>query len=515
MKRQDVLYLIKQDKEDLTKRWIPNYKLLFQLFSSIQKYFSIVLNIPQNKIINQGYQEFFTKYFFNLDRYRKFLEKVNPPYIIYNIQSYEIDRSKLNKTWNDEGVQQQELEKYYLYIQRSYLTQGLNISLYLDNREQLLQYLSYLIGTFDLPNGQLNVEYDLTEFIPDDEPTLQGNRLIFTDYITLINPTSYEDSSEYLFDEQMRTFKLTFSFNLEGYVLTKLRFYNKEEEGISTFILNSSPSFENINNEYTKLQTEEEYNLTIEFQDTQMTTNLLEIQKQNIESKDDLDIVYYEILLETENGTYTLTPQNFKDTSESEILEMKTITVTDMIYFDENSNDFIMNTSMFENLKNDTIIDISYNNSIFRIPITNDLIKNDLSIKQLIESQIGEQVDLNLINYVNLKTEYKGNVIDEKVLISKDEENNTLVLNEVDEINGIQNVIKVSIDSDYVLNIESDIQVNTKINYIVNNRYTVYTTTNLDTGDVTQDIPSGELHINLKITKDENGKPIIKNVSEE
>jgi hypothetical protein len=194
---------------------------------------------------------------------------------------------------------------------------------------------------------------------------------------------------------------------------------------------------------------------------------------------------------------------------------MKTITVTDMIYFDENSNDFIMNTSMFENLKNDTIIDISYNNSIFRIPITNDLIKNDLSIKQLIESQIGEQVDLNLINYVNLKTEYKGNVIDEKVLISKDEENNTLVLNEVDEINGIQNVIKVSIDSDYVLNIESDIQVNTKINYIVNNRYTVYTTTNLDTGDVTQDIPSGELHINLKITKDENGKPIIKNVSEE
>jgi hypothetical protein len=51
----------------------------------------------------------------------------------------------------------------------------------------------------------------------------------------------------------MRTFKLTFSFNLEGYVLTKLRFYNKEEEGISTFILNSSPSFENINNEYTKL----------------------------------------------------------------------------------------------------------------------------------------------------------------------------------------------------------------------------------------------------------------------
>jgi len=57
------------------------------------------------------------------------------------------------------------------------------------------------MGTFDLPNGSLLVEYDLTEFIPEDEPLLKGNNLVFTDYIALINPTSFEDSSEYLFDE--------------------------------------------------------------------------------------------------------------------------------------------------------------------------------------------------------------------------------------------------------------------------------------------------------------------------
>lgn len=77
----------------------------------------------------------------------------------------------------------------------------MNVSLYLDSREQLLTYLSYLLGTFDFPNGQFLVEYDLSEFIPDDEPLLKNEKLIFTDIISIINPTTFEDSSEYLFDE--------------------------------------------------------------------------------------------------------------------------------------------------------------------------------------------------------------------------------------------------------------------------------------------------------------------------
>lgn len=516
MSSDNVLYLMKQDKETLSKRWLPNYKLMFQLFSSIQKYFSTILNIPQNKIINQGYQEFFTKYFFNLDRYRKFLEKVKPPYIIYNIQNYELDRSKLNKLWNDDGLQAMELNKYFLYIQKSFMTQSLNVSLYLENREQLLQYLSYLMGTFDLPNGSLLVEYDLTEFIPEDEPLLKGNNLVFTDYIALINPTSFEDSSEYLFDEQLRTFKLSFSFTLEGYVLTKIRFYSKTEEGISTFIINSPNVIQANSTEYSKVNKEEEYNLSVEQSDTQVNLNLIEVQKDNItsENKDDLDIMYYEIIITTPNNEYTITPSMLQNTNETQIIETKTVNISVEYIEPTNSTeeDIVVNISPLINTNdnNQYELGVIYDNNTITYPIDNETSENNISLSSIIENQlnISEQVNLNLLESVTIKNTYNDNLLDEETLITKNEENGTLIINDSPEIQIVQNIIKVEVDDNHNVNIESNETINVKIDYIVSNKYTVYTTTNLDTGETQEHIPSGELEIRLIITKDENGKPI-------
>lgn len=217
-------YLMFQNKETLTKRWIPNYKLFFQLYNQIQNYFGTILNIPVNKIINQGYQELFVRHYLNIDKYRKFLEVVNNPYVIYNVSNVELDRGKLNQMWNsDIGIQQYELKNNYLFIQRNYLKQTLNLSIYCESREQLLQYLSYCLGVFDVPTGSMTVSYTF-----DNLPTNEDQEpIIFVDYITVINPTNFEDTSEYVFEE--RTYRLSAVFGLEGYVISKIRFFPKEE----------------------------------------------------------------------------------------------------------------------------------------------------------------------------------------------------------------------------------------------------------------------------------------------
>lgn len=604
MINKDVLYLMKQSKEDLHKRWIPNYKLLFQLFSSIQRYFSTVLNIPQNKIINQGYQEFFTKYFFNIDRYRKFLEKVHPPYIIYNVQNFELDRTKLNQKWNsDEGLFQQELKKYFLHIQRSYLRQGLNVSLYLDSREQLLTYLSYLLGTFDFPNGQFLVEYDLSEFIPDDEPLLKNEKLIFTDIISIINPTTFEDSSEYLFDEQMRTFKLSFSFTLEGYVLTKIRFFSKEE-GISQFIINSLDNLQS--NVYTKLNYDETYPITIETTpDTNISINLIDIQKENIKTKssEPLNIIDYTVTITTDKDTYTITQSDLQNQNNNLIIvestpieispivekEFKNLIIdfsnysgdfvlqiqydgqlinipssqlnsqidiqellssiigtqidlslidfiminTEVLVYNENNNLVINNIegidvqtvedikNIYINLSNiitpteddsiNTIIGIQYNNQ--NISISHNEITNpeQFSIIENISNIIGEPVFIELISTVNISVMYNDTPIDSVTIVSRDE-NNNLVIQDTVTINKIENIIEIKYDSESTnIEIKSIKEITPVINYEVNNKYTVYTTTNIEDLDSFMGVKTDELQLRLYISMDKNtGKKIIK-----
>lgn len=608
MINKDVLYLMKQSKEDLHKRWIPNYKLLFQLFSSIQRYFSTVLNIPQNKIINQGYQEFFTKYFFSIDKYRKFLEKVNPPYIIYNVQNFELDRTKLNQKWNsDEGLFQQELEKYFLHIQRSYLRQGLNVSLYLDSREQLLTYLSYLIGTFDFPNGQFLVEYDLSEFIPDDEPLLKNEKLIFTDIISIINPSTFEDSSEYLFDEQMRTFKLSFSFTLEGYVLTKIRFFSKEE-GISQFVINSLDNLQS--NIYSKLHYDESYPITIETSsDTNISINLIDIQKDNIktESSESLDIIDYTVTITTDNNTYTITQsdlqnqnnniviiestpveispiveKDFKNLiidfsnytedfelqiqyngqlinipssqldSKTDITELLSSILntqidlslidfiminTDIIIYNENNN-FIINNNIenlevqtIEDIKNiyvdisniipqtensnvNVIINIQYNEQ--NIPISHNEISNpeQFSIIETISNIINEPVVVESINNVNISIIYNDTTIDTVTILSKDENNNLIIQDNVN-INKVDNIIEIKYDSENTnIEITSIKEITSTINYEVNNKYTVYTTTNIENLNSSTGFKSDSLQLKLHFSRDINtGKVIMKQLN--
>jgi len=78
------------------------------------------------------------------------------------------------------------------------------------------------LATFDVPHSKLVVRYPIET--PDDEPIKE---VINEEVFTVLSPDNITDQSEYIFDDNMRTFKLTTSLTLEGYILTRIRYYNK------------------------------------------------------------------------------------------------------------------------------------------------------------------------------------------------------------------------------------------------------------------------------------------------
>ncbi len=82
--------------------------------------------------------------------------------------------------------------------------------------------MSLFLATFDVPQSKIVVRYPIE--IPDDEPIKE---VINEEVFTVLSPDNITDQSEYIFDDNMRTFKLTTSFTLEGYILTRIRYYNK------------------------------------------------------------------------------------------------------------------------------------------------------------------------------------------------------------------------------------------------------------------------------------------------
>jgi len=224
--------------------------------------------------------------------------------------------------------------------------------------------------------------------------------------------------------------------------------------------------------------------------------------------------MYYEIIITTPNNEYTITPSMLQNTNETQIIETKTVNISVEYIEPTNSTeeDIVVNISPLINTNdnNQYELGVIYDNNTITYPIDNETSENNISLSSIIENQlnISEQVNLNLLESVTIKNTYNDNLLDEETLITKNEENGTLIINDSPEIQIVQNIIKVEVDDNHNVNIESNETINVKIDYIVSNKYTVYTTTNLDTGETQEHIPSGELEIRLIITKDENGKPI-------
>ena len=208
--------------------WIPNYKLFHQIYYVVKKYFERVLDLPKNKIFYIGYQEFMQKYMVDKQQVDTFLGKYSLPFQTLNMTIHNIDRSKMNTLQSIRGIPTYESKKYSLDVQYVYWKSELNLNLFLETRNQLLEYLTLFFGLFDIPSTNLETKISFDRFVPEDVDIKHGWDIPIELFISMTGNT---DESEYNYNTDMRQIKQTFSFTIEGYIPTKFK-WNPQLEKI-------------------------------------------------------------------------------------------------------------------------------------------------------------------------------------------------------------------------------------------------------------------------------------------
>lgn len=482
--------------------------------------------LPEKKVILSGYQEFFSKYFFTLDKYRQFLEKVSLPFLIYNMSEFTIDRGVLNHQWNTTGFEQVELQKYTLYIQKTFVRIPINVTLYTESRPQLLYYISLFLATFDVPQSKLIVRYPLET--PSDEPIKE---VINEEVFTILSPDNITDQSEYIFDDNMRTFKLTTSFTLEGYILTRIRYYNKITQISLQFFdtPQSTPVQEQVQfNDISQSNitvSPETSNVTIPLltqeilTQTDLTNPTVETNSIEVTITDPINNISTTIPIVTntdENTTTTVT--NLQITVNETTIPFETINNSIITPILTNSTNTI-NSITYEYIKQ-IIYDQIMNGTIELPQNIISLIDNNVITRENVQSQIQEQVS-NQITQTFL-TNFQTSVIE---TISS--QYNNIISNVLNEILGSNNTIPVQLQIKYneethqlsvsMQNI-NDVQqtvdniVVKTIENIFNNVINTTTISNIISNSLTQILTGSESTFQLVITNPNDNTTLTDNV---
>lgn len=380
---------------------------MLYLIKQIQKYLSRQFELPEKKVILQGYQEFFSKYFFTYDKYRQFLERVNLPYLIYNLPEFTMKRSALNQTWNTTGFNQGvELDKYNVYIQKTFISVPINITLYTESRQQLLQYISKFLSTFDIPTSNLLITFPI-ETPPDETST---RKLINEEIFTIISPESISDQSEYVFDENMRTFKLTTSFTLEGYILTKIMFERKIDKITINVILPPGQLLQQLQesilwNDFTQQQ-----KISTDTPTTEINLMNVELLKQTDLSSPELET--NSIIASFKSNVFSLPMDNILIRTTPNELQRIPINITsNNLVSIENVTNNILNSDIQQQLYSkisNTLQTMTENNVITFSDNLNIVLQSynyDQNIYTQIYSQVSEQISTNILNKLKLIVE--------------------------------------------------------------------------------------------------------------
>ena len=482
--------------------------------------------LPEKKVILSGYQEFFSKYFFTLDKYRQFLEKVSLPFLIYNMSEFTIDRGVLNHQWNTTGFEQVELQKYTLYIQKTFVRIPINVTLYTESRPQLLYYISLFLATFDVPQSKLIVRYPLET--PSDEPIKE---VINEEVFTILSPDNITDQSEYIFDDNMRTFKLTTSFTLEGYILTRIRYYNKITQISLQFFdtPQSTPVQEQVQfNDISQsniIVSPETSNVTIPLltqeilTQTDLTNPTVETNSIEVTITDPINNISTTIPIVTNtDGNTTTTVTNLQITVNETTIPFETINNSIITPILTNSTNTI-NSITYEYIKQ-IIYDQIMNGTIELPQNIISLIDNNVTTRENVQSQIQEQVS-NQITQTFL-TNFQTSVIE---TISS--QYNNIISNVLNEILGSNNTIPVQLQIKYneethqlsvsMQNI-NDVQqtvdniVVKSIENIFNNVINTTTISNIISNSLTQILTGSESTFQLVITNPNDNTTLTDNV---
>lgn len=404
--------------------------------------------LPEKKVILSGYQEFFSKYFFTLDKYRQFLEKVNQPFLIYNMSEFTIDRGVLNHQWNTTGIEQVDLQKYTLYIQKTFVRIPINVTLYTESRPQLLYYISLFLATFDVPQSKLVVRYPIET--PSDEPIKE---VINEEVFTILSPDNITDQSEYIFDDNMRTFKLTTSFTLEGYILTRIRYYNKITQISLQFFdtPQTTPVQEQIS--YNDIS---QSNITVSpdtstvtiplltpdiISQTDLTNPTVETNSINVTITDPTNNTSITIPIVTNtDGNTTTTVTNLQITVNETTIPFETINNSIIIPILTNSTNTI-NSIIYEYIKQ-IIYDQIMNNTIELPQEIVSLINNNVITREDVQRQIQEQISNQLTQ--TFLTNFQTSIIE-----NASSQYNNIISNVLNEILGNNNTIPVQLQITY------------------------------------------------------------------
>lgn len=427
--------------------WNLVSKNILYVVKQVQKFLSKNFMLPEKKVILSGYQEFFSKYFFTLDKYRQFLEKVNPPFLIYNMSEFTINRGTLNHQWNTTGFEQVDLQKYTLYIQKTFVRIPINITLYTDSRPQLLYYVSLFLATFDVPQSKIVVRYPIE--IPDDEPIKE---VINEEVFTVLSPDNITDQSEYIFDDNMRTFKLTTSFTLEGYILTRIRYYNKITQ-VNLQFSNTSQTIPvqeqtlyndisqngivisiNTNNTTIPLLTSEI------IQQTDLTNPTVETNSIEVTITDPTNNTSTTVPIISSNETNTTTVVNQSITVNKDTIPFTTVNNSIITPILENSTNTIKST-IYTHIKQ-TIYDQTINNKINLPQNIINLINNNVITIENVQTQIQEQIGNQLTQTfsTNLQTSLTGTITTQY---------NNVISTVLNQILGPNNTIPVQLQITY------------------------------------------------------------------
>ena len=482
--------------------------------------------LPEKKVILSGYQEFFSKYFFTIDKYRQFLEKVSLPFLIYNMSEFTIDRGVLNHQWNTTGFEQVELQKYTLYIQKTFVRIPINVTLYTESRPQLLYYISLFLATFDVPQSKLVVRYPIET--PSDEPIKE---VINEEVFTILSPDNITDQSEYIFDDNMRTFKLTTSFTLEGYILTRIRYYNKITQISLQFFdtPQSTPVQEQVQfNDISQSNitvSPETSNVTIPLltqeilTQTDLTNPTVETNSIEVTITDPINNTSTTIPIVTNtDGNTTTTVTNLQITVNETTIPFETINNSIITPILTNSTNTI-NSITYEYIKQ-IIYDQIMNGTIELPQNIVSLIDNNVITRENVQSQIQDQVS-NQITQLFL-TNFQTSVIE-----TVSSQYNNIISTVLNEILGNNNTIPVQLQITYneethqlsvsmqnindVQQIIDNIVVETVEN-IFNNVINTTTINNIILDSLTQILTGSESTFQLVITNPNDNTPLTDNV---
>ena len=495
--------------------WNLVSKNILYVVKQVQKFLSKNFMLPEKKVVLSGYQEFFSKYFFTIDKYRQFLEKVDQPFLIYNMSEFTIDRSVLNHQWNTTGFEQVDLQKYTLYIQKTFVKIPINITLYTESRPQLLYYVSLFLATFDVPQSKIVVRYPIET--PDDEPIKE---VINEEVFTVLSPDNITDQSEYIFDDNMRSFKLTTSFTLEGYILTRIRYYNKITQISLQFF--DTPQTTSVQEQiaYNDIT---QNNITISIDTNNVTIPLL---TPDIVTQTDLTNPTVETnsikvtITDPLNNTSTTVPitTNTDENTPTTVVINLPITVNESTIPFETINNSVI-TPILENSTN-TIEPITYTyvNQIIYDQITNNIIELPQDITNLINN--------NVITLENVQTQIQeqiGNQLTQTFLTSLQtsltetvlSEYNNIVNTTLNNILGDNNTIPVQVQVTYTEDTQqlsvsiqnsNDIQqtlnniISSVVEAILNNITNTTTINNTISNSLTQIVTESESTFTTTIT---------------